>query len=80
MPTIIFVEGLKQIKIIVWDYFSANIFLFNMKGSTAPILSLAEFRILPAVVTRTHVSKMSTWDKGNNGKTVEAKVAKLLPT
>lgn len=46
MPMIIFVEGLKQ-KIIVQDNFLANVFLFNMKGSTAPTLSLAEFRILP---------------------------------
>lgn len=38
-------------------YFLANIFLFNVKGSNAPILSLAEFRILPPLVTRTHVSK-----------------------
>lgn len=73
MPIIIFVEGLKQIKIIV-QYFLANIFLFNTKGSTAPILSLAELRILPPLVTRTHVSKKPTWGKGYGGKTGEAKV------
>jgi len=33
-------------------YFLANIFLFNVKGSNAPILSLAEFRILPPLVNK----------------------------
>lgn len=80
MPTIIFVEGLEQIQITVQGYFLANIFLLNMKGSTAPILSLAESRILLPLVTRIHESKISTWDKGYNGKTVDAKVPKLLPT
>lgn len=40
MPTIISVQGLKQIEIIVRDNFLDNVFLFNTKGSTAPILRL----------------------------------------
>lgn len=51
-----------------------------MKGSTAPILSLAEFRILPPLVTRTHVSKKSTWVKGYSGKVEKLRYLEQLPT
>lgn len=57
---IIYIQGLKKIEIIVQNDFLDNSFLLNMEGSTAPILRLAEFRVLFPTVMRTHVSKKST--------------------